>query len=82
MCVCVCMHACAQSTLTLWNAVDCILPGSSAHEIFQARILQWLPFPVPRDLPDPGIEPLSFASPALLAGAFFTTVPPGKYVTR
>ena len=33
-----------------------------------------LPFPSPRDLPDPGIEP---ASPAL-AGGFFTTEPPGK----
>ena len=33
-----------------------------------------LPFPPPRDLPDPGIEP---ASPAL-AGGFFTTEPPGK----
>ena len=36
-----------------------------------------LPFPTPRDLPDPGIEPLSLASPAL-AGCFFTAVPPGK----
>ena len=33
-----------------------------------------LPFPSPRDLPDPGIEP---TSPAL-AGAFFATEPPGK----
>ena len=31
-----------------------------------------LPFPFPRDLPDPGIEPLCPASPAL-AGRFFTT---------
>ena len=31
-----------------------------------------LPFPAPGDLPDPGIEPTSFASPAL-AGGFFTT---------
>ena len=31
----------------------------------------------PSDLPDPGIEPLSLASPAL-AGGFFTTIPPGK----
>ena len=30
-----------------------------------------LPFPS-RDLPDPGIEPMSLASPAL-AGGFFTT---------
>ena len=31
-----------------------------------------LPFPTPGDLPDPGIEPMSLASPAL-AGVFFTT---------
>ena len=31
-----------------------------------------LPFPTPRDLPDPGIKPESLASPAL-AGRFFTT---------
>ena len=30
-----------------------------------------LPFPVPRDLPDPGIEFVSSVSPAL-AGEFFT----------
>ena len=36
-----------------------------------------MPFPTPGDLPDPGIEPASLASPAL-AGGFFTTVPPGK----
>ena len=36
-----------------------------------------LPFPPPGDLPDPGIEPTSPASPAL-AGEFFTTEPPGK----
>ena len=35
-----------------------------------------LPFPPPRDLLDPGIEPLSLISPAL-AGGFFTTEPPG-----
>ena len=36
-----------------------------------------LPFPSPGNLPDPGIEPRSLASPAL-AGGFFTTAPPGK----
>ena len=36
-----------------------------------------LPFPPPRDLPHPGIEPLSLAPPAS-PGIFFTTVPPGK----
>ena len=36
-----------------------------------------LPFPPPRDLPNPGIEPVSLRPPAL-AGRFFTTVSPGK----
>ena len=39
-----------------------------------------LPFPTPRDLPDPEIETASLASPAL-AGRFFTTVPIGKLYT-
>ena len=30
----------AQSCLTLCNPVDCSLPGSSIHGIFQARILE------------------------------------------
>jgi len=40
----------------------------------QARILDWVTFPPPGDLPDPEIEP---TSPAL-AGGFFTIAPPGK----
>ena len=36
--------------------------------------LSRLPFPSPRDPPNPGIEP---TSPAL-AGGFFTAEPPGK----
>ena len=43
--------------------------------IFQARILNGLPFPSPGNLPNPGIEPLSPVSPGL-AGRFFTTEPP------
>ena len=31
----------AQSCLTLRNPVDCSLPGSSVHGIFQARVLEW-----------------------------------------
>ena len=31
----------AQSCLTLSNPTDCSLPGSSAHGIFQARVLEW-----------------------------------------
>ena len=39
---------------------------------FQARIMEWVLFPPPGDLPDLEIEPKSFASPAM-AGRFFTT---------
>jgi len=31
----------AQSYLTLHNPVDCCPPGSSAHGVFQARVLEW-----------------------------------------
>ena len=31
-----------QSCPTLCNAIDCSLPGSSVHGIFQARILEWV----------------------------------------
>ena len=30
-----------QSCLTLWDPMDCSLPGSSVHGIFQARVLEW-----------------------------------------
>ena len=31
----------AQSCLTLSDLMDCSLPGSSTHGIFQARVLEW-----------------------------------------
>ena len=31
----------AQSCPTLRDPMDCSLPGSSAHGIFQARVLEW-----------------------------------------
>ena len=31
----------AQSCLTLSDPIDCNLPGSSVHGIFQARVLEW-----------------------------------------
>ena len=61
-----------QSYRILCDPMDCSLPGSSVHGILQARILEWVAFPPPEDLPDPGIEPVSLRSSAL-AGVFFTT---------
>ena len=55
-----------QSCPILCDPIDCSLPGSSVHGIFQARILEWVAVcPPPGDLPYPGIEPASFTSPAL-----------------
>ena len=31
----------SQLCLTLGDSMDCSLPGSSDHEIFQARVLEW-----------------------------------------
>ena len=35
----------AQSCLTLCHPLECSLPGSSAHGILQARILEWVATP-------------------------------------
>ena len=35
----------AQSCLTLWDTMDCSLPGSSVHEIFQAKYWSGVPLP-------------------------------------
>ena len=40
----------------LCNTIDCNSPGSSVHGIIQARILEWVPCPPPRDLPNPGMN--------------------------
>ena len=51
------------------DPMDCSLPGSSVNGVLQPRILEWVPFPSPGDLPDTGIEP---GSPALQADSFST----------
>ena len=37
-----------QLCLTLFNPVDCSLPGSSVHGILQARMLEWVAVSFPR----------------------------------
>ena len=61
--------SCARSCLTL-----CDPKGYTVHEILQARILEWVAFPLSRDLPNPGIQS---RSPALLADSLLAE-PPGK----
>ena len=49
-------------------------PGSSVPGVSQARILEWIAFPSPGNLPNPGIDHAFSA----LAGGFFIATPPGK----
>ena len=52
------MHA--QSCPTLRDPMDCSLPASSVHGIFQAKILHWVAiFFNPEYRPNPGIKPVS-----------------------
>ena len=86
LCVCVCVCVCVRvrarvRTLspvrlfpTPWT-IACQAPlsmGFSRQEYWSG-----LPFPTSGDLPHPGIEPASLASPPL-AGGFFSIVPQGK----
>ena len=58
-----------QSCLTLFDRVDCSPPGSSVDGILQLRVLEWVSFPSPGDLPDPGME---LRSPALQADSLLS----------
>ena len=73
--MCACLVA--KSCLTLWESVDCSLQASSVHGILQARVLEWVAISTSKGSSHPGIEQESSTSP-ILAGAFFTTEPPGK----
>ena len=74
VCVCVCVCACSVMSDSL-QSLDCSLPGSSVHGIFQARILEWGAISSSGDLTDPGIEHLSSESPALVVGLSTTELP-------
>ena len=72
-------YVCSVTQLfpTLCSPMDCSPLGSSVQGISQAKTLEWAAVSTPWDLPDPGIEPVSLASPALASG-FFTIVLPEK----
>ena len=74
--MCVCQ---SLSHATLCDPTDYSPPGSSVHGIFQAKILKWVSFPSPRDVPDPGIKP---RSPALQADALLSELPGELGYTR
>ena len=51
--------------------------ASLSMGFFRQEKLEWVVFPSPRDLPNPGIEPMSPVSPALQADSLLTK-PSGK----
>ena len=40
--MCVCVRTGTQLCSTLYDPINCSLPGSSVHRIFQARTLEWV----------------------------------------
>ena len=75
MCLCVCVCVCVFSHSVMSDSVACQAPLSM--KFYRQKSWSGLPFPTPGDLPNPVIEPMSLASPAL-AGRFFITLPPGE----
>ena len=71
-CVCVYESSVAQSCPTLCDPMGCSLPGSPIHGTYRQEYWSGLLVPYSGVLPDPGIEPMCLAYPAL-AGRFFTT---------
>ena len=61
-----------QLFATLWTVSRQAPPSMG---ILQARKLEWVPCPPPSDLPDPGIEPESPASPVLQVDSSCTETP-------
>ena len=56
-----------QSCLTLWQPVDCSLPGSSVHGILQTIILEWVAIPFRGSS-----QPQDWTQVYPIAGGFFT----------
>ena len=60
------------------NPMDCSLPGSSIHGIFQAIVLEWVAISFPRGSAHPRDQTHIF----YVADGFFTTEPSGKSISR
>ena len=84
MCVCACVRVCRRAHA--WMCMHChlqlfatpwtvALQARLCTEFSRQEYWSMLPFPIPGDLPNPGIEPMSLA-PLTLASTFLTTGPP------
>ena len=71
-------YSVAQLCPTLWNPMDCSMPGSSIHGISQARILEWVAISPFRG----SSKPRDRSGIPCLEGGLFTTEPLGKPTER
>ena len=69
---CVCVHSCLVMSDSLWPHEIVAHQAPLSMEFSTQEYWDGLPFPSPGDLPEPGIEPESPVTPALVGG-FFTT---------
>ena len=73
VCVCVCVHVHSHSYLTLYNPMDCSPTSSSAHRVFQVRMLKLVAIPFLQ-----GIFLTQRLKLGLLQTDSFPSEPPGK----
>ena len=66
-----------QSCLTLYDPMDCSLPGSSVHGSLQARILEWVVIPFSRG----SSQPRDWTWVFCITGRFFTLLNTGEAPT-
>ena len=68
-----CVHAKSlQPCLTLFDSMDCSRPGSSAHEILQTRILEWVAISFSGGSSPTQGSNSQLLPPALAGGVFIT----------
>ena len=72
-----CCSLVTQSCPILCDLMDCSPPGSSAHGILWARILEWVAISCPRGSSQPR-DRICVSCGSCIAGGLFTTEPPGK----
>ena len=75
--VCMCSVA-SNSFVSPWTVAR---QAPLSMEVYRQEHWSGLSFPSSRDLPNPGIKPVSLVSPAL-AGRFFTTVSPALRIAN
>ena len=78
-CLLLCSLVRSQWYPTLWSPMDYSLPGSSVHEIFPARLLEWVAISCSRESSQPR-DRTQVSCISCIAGEFFTAEPLGLLI--